>query len=57
MKKSIILTIATLLIAVISKSQINLETQYPIDMGNLQLCNLTTGSYKYYYYDKIKPTK
>lgn len=53
MKKSIILTIATLLIAVISKSQINLEAKYPAGMKNLQLCNLTTGGYKYYYYDKI----
>lgn len=53
MKKSIILTIATLLIAVISKSQINFESKYPIGMSNLKLCNLTTGGYKYYYYDKI----
>ena len=22
-------------------------------MSNLQLCNLTTGGYKYYYYDKL----
>ena len=52
MKKTIISTIVILFITISVKSQITLETKYPIQPFKLKLCNLTNGGYKYYWLDQ-----
>lgn len=49
MKKILFLTILAILICKVSIGQINLESS---DIGNLKLCNLTIGGYKYYSFNR-----